>query len=263
MKKFLRETDEFFSSYVPPMTRRLLYLQFLGVILFKLTSLEGLRDIGQRILVLTPYQAILRGHVWQFFTYQFTNELRFENILWALFYMIIIVSFGAVLENQLGARRYGWLIVLNGLAAGMVHCGLAFALKMPEVPAYGFRGGILMMLTLTTIWFPRMPVNLMGFIPLQMRIAAAITAIILAFDLLQDMSQMGRSIGLVYHAIDFGSIAFGVLVAYTPRVLSAFDNVNIPGRKRKGRVVPMSMGHPGRHTDPDDRYNDPHWKLDQ
>jgi len=73
--------------------------------------------------------------------------------------------------------------------------------------------------------------------------------------------------GSVSHLGHVAGIVAGAIMLKYPQILSYFASLRVPFFQKKGPKVAYrntaNMGHPGRHSDPDDRYNDPHWYLDQ
>src|SRR5690606_2269161 len=110
------------------------------------------------------------------------------------------------------------------------------------------------------IWFPHTRVYVWFLLPVPLRLLALIFGIFMALSIFSG----GLSAGGVSQIAHLSGIAAGILLIKFPRTLNFLDDVQIPGtRRRPKRVKRVSMGHPGRHTDPDDRYDDPHWRLDQ
>ena len=65
---------------------------------------------------------LAHGYVWQFVTYQFMHS----GFLHLLFNGWAIYSFGLALESQLGARRFGALMLASGILGGVLQSIAAF-----------------------------------------------------------------------------------------------------------------------------------------
>jgi membrane associated rhomboid family serine protease len=273
MKQFLRETDQFFAEHMPPVTRKLFYINvlvFVGAMVLRMFGPVGTAIID-RALVLTPYQAVLQGHVWQFVTYMFMHG-SFMHLFWN---MLALFFFSRLVEQQMGGRRYLWFLLLAGIAGGIAHTALAFIVQATDASPgraapiatglVGFSGAIFAILTAAVIWFPRMRVLVMFMFPVPLRVMAVIWGLIMMASMIEGIrlyGPMGGPVSELAHAV---GVIVGIILVKNPSLLDFFEDARIPFlmRPRPRRVSRVSMGHPGRHTDPDDRYNDPHWKLDQ
>jgi membrane associated rhomboid family serine protease len=266
MAGVLRDIDNFFSEHMPEVTRRLFYLCIAiylvdFILRVVLSGAPGVLSLVDRVLVLTPRQAVLQGHLWQFLTYMFTHG-SFGHLLGN---MIGLFFFGGLIEREMGSRRYLWMMLVAGLMGGLMHTTLAFGLGRTGVGLVGFSGAVFALLTAAAMWFPHMRVLVMFVIPVPMRVLAIVFGVIMALGILEELRFGGLMGGSVSHMAHFGGVLAAVLLIRAPRVLDWLEDLYIPGitRRRPRRVRRISMGHPGRHSDPDDLYNDPHWYLDQ
>lgn len=274
MRDFLRETDSFFAQHMPGITRRFLYVNFLVTILYWIVTAifahnEVVSGVIRRVFVLVPEQAILQGHLWQFLIGIFNHD----NFFHLFGNMLVLFFFGPLVEREMGSRRFGWLLVLSGLAGGMIHCALAFAMGRPEVGLLGFSAAGFAILTLATVWFPQTRVMVMLMFPVPLRVLAVIIGIFLALGILENIRMWGFMGGRVSHEAHLAGILTALALIRFRWFLNWLEGVEIPFVTRGGaRIIPIGrrrgggrfgMGHPGRHTDPDDLYNDPHWYLDQ
>ena len=265
MKNLLREMDSSLSGYMPPVTRGLFYSLFLCYVLISLLEIIGqgtpfVLEITGRIFELTPNQAIFQGHVWQFLL----HPLNSGGALPLLFYMLTLFFLGGLVENRMGGRRMLWFVVLSAVLTGIVHTAWALAVGLGNFPLLGMGPVDLAMFTVITLWYPRVTIRFMFLIPLQIRVVALVTGILIALDVLSAMSRLGVAAGIAGSIALLSSVPIAIWLVKFPRVLDFFDDTHFPfTRRRPKKVARMSMGHPGRHSDPDDLYNDPHWKLDQ
>ena len=99
---------------------------------------------------------------------------------------------------------------------------------------------------------------------MQMRMLVFLLAILWGLNVLKPVTTSGLAMGLAPVVPEITAIILTFLLARYGAVLDFLAGIGRGGRHRKSaKVVRMNMGHPGRHTDPDDLYDDPHWKLDQ
>ncbi|MCC5876551.1 MAG: rhomboid family intramembrane serine protease [Candidatus Sumerlaeia bacterium] len=278
MRDFLRETDGFFAQYMPGITRRFFYINVLVTLVYWIATAifaqnEMMAGLIRRVFILVPEQAILQGNIWQFLISIFNHD----NFFHLFGNMLVLFFFGPLVEREMGTRRFGWFLILAGLAGGLVHCILAFAMGRPEVGLLGFSGAGFAILTAATLWFPNIRVMLMLMIPVPLRVLAVIIGIFLALGILENIRMWGFMGGRVSHEAHLAGVLMALALIRFRWILRLLEGIEIPFVTRRGaRIIPIGrgkgkrrgtqrfgMGHPGRHTDPDDLYNDPHWYLDQ
>ncbi len=266
MNGFFKDTDQFFSQFMPPVARTFFYMNIVVFMLaFLLAEVMPLAGLFDRLFVLTPAQAVLQGNIWQFFTYMIT-----QAEFWHLFAnMIVLFFFGGLVERHMGGRPFFWLVLASGFLAGVAHTILAFATGNAQVGLIGFSGAGFAILTAAVIYFPHARVLLMFMIPMPMRVFAVIIGVLMGMTILADLQTHGLMGGGISHTAHLVGIAVGIILVKYPVFLYLLEDLRIPFLMRRrpkairgggGRV---GMGHPGRHSDPDDRYDDPHWRLDQ
>lgn len=257
MKEFLRETNDFFAGYMAPVTRKIFYanvLVFLFMFLvFLLAGNSFLTSLVDRIFILRPSQAVFQGHIWQFFTYMFAHGDAFHLLM----NMLVLFFFGSLVENQLGSQRFFWFVILSGFAGAVAHTVYFLIAGAPQMGLLGFSGATFAILMAAAIWFPRTKVLFMFLIPVPLRLLVAIIGF---FTFVGLLGASGNGVSHLAHAAGF---LMGFFFVKLPFTLNFFARLRFPWQRRRARVVPLSMGHPGRHSDPDDRYDDPHWRLDQ
>lgn len=260
MKEFLRETDQFFREYLPDVTRKTFYwLTLTYLITFPLALFAP--AIFDRLFVLTPSQAVLQGHVWQFGTFL----LAHANTIHLLSNVLALVFLGPLIENHMDdGRRFWWFLVLSGFAGGILHTAAALALGAGDIGLVGFSGAIFALIVAALLWFPRITVYVFFILPVPLRVLCAFAGVLYGLVVLHDISKLGILGGSVSHLAHLVGLAMGWLLVRYPAILDRLESVQIPFLQRgRPRMVRLGMGHPGRHSDPDDRYNDPHWRLDQ
>lgn len=265
MNTFLRETNDFFSQYMPPVTRRFFYVISVCFLVFLTMTVLGsggiIGNLADRIFVLRPMEAVGQFHIWQFATYMFAHA----GFLHFFLNILVLFFFGRLIEDYLGERRFFWFIMLSGITGGVLHTILCYTFNTPQIGLLGFSGAIYGLMTAAVLLYPRMTVYFF-FFPVPMQVLGAIFGFMLVIFLLGDLKNGFRGGDGVSHVAHAGGVLAAFLLLKFPGILRFFSRLELPRflrrrSRRKARVI--GMGHPGRHSDPDDRYNDPHWYLDQ
>jgi len=263
-----RETDLLLSDHMPTVTRRLFWA--VGISFFLFTILR-LSDIGvmiaSRLAYLKASEAILQGHLWQFVAYPLAPDPGriVDSVLATVLNLLMLFFFGRIIEEPMGSRRFFWFLLLTTLLTGFAHALFALGVGATRVPLFGLLPISLALLTAAVIWYPDAIVRFLFFIPMPMKFLGGISAALLLIGVMANVSVAGWPDG---YAASVGLVAPPLIVWALLRYARLLDFCedlwwHNPFRKGPKPVKRMSMGHPGRHSDPDDRYNDPHWKLDQ
>lgn len=265
MRQLLRQLDQFLGDYVPPATRKMMYILVAAFVAMNLllAAAGGAAWGGwvRRAFVLRPDQFLLQGNLWQAFTYM----LGHSGAMHLLGNLIGLGIFGGMVEERLGVRRYWWFAMIAGVTAALVHVAVAFVLGRSEVGLMGFSAAVLAMLVAAAMWFPRQQIMVMLMFPIPLGILALLYGAFLMLSMVEDIrtfNLMGNKVSTLAHLVGF---LMGIIMVKNPGILDRLEFVHIPflTKKRRKPARVLSMGHPGRHSDPDDRYNDPHWFLDQ
>jgi hypothetical protein len=126
--------------------------------------------------------------------------------------MLVLWMFGRHIEPIYGSRE-----MLAFYLAGVVVSGLCHIL-ISSAPVVGASGGVMAVVFLTAMHFPRMTVLFMLVIPIELRWLAVLYA---ATDLLGAFNPRGSAIA---HAAHLGGAAFGVLYKYNNwRIMGLVD----------------------------------------
>ncbi|MBI1293118.1 rhomboid family intramembrane serine protease [bacterium] len=268
MNRTFRETDYLLSEHMPIVTRRIFWAIIAA---FFIISFAQLIPVGawlaDHLVYLKASQAIFQGNVWQFLLYPFapSDGGMMASVINTAFTLLMLFFFGRMVEEQMGSRRFLWFLTIVAVLTGVVHCAVSAAVGAAAAPLAGFLPLTLAMLLAIVLWYPDAQVRFMFFIPMPMKFLGFLTAALILLGVLGSVSSYGWPVGfaLSLHAIVAPLIAFWLLKRRG--VLDFFEDIwwHNPLRRGPKPVRRMSMGHPGRHSDPDDRYNDPHWKLDQ
>ena len=118
------------------------------------------------------------------------------------FNMIVLYMFGPLVERRIGTKRFLYAYFISGIAAA-----LAFALYS-QSSALGASGAIMGILGLTIMLFPDLQVLFLFFIPMSMRTAGIIVAVI---DFLGLLGIGPSGIANISH---LAGLAFGIAYGY-------------------------------------------------
>ena len=167
--------------------------------------------------------AVLRGYVWQLFTYLFLHG----GLGHLLINMFVLWMFGADIERAWGKRKFYFYYFLCGIGAGLINVAVkaliypldSVAMKQPTIGASGAIYGVLIA---AAVLFPDRQVWLIPFpVTLPMRAYVAIMAAIEFFGTLgaggDNVSHLchvgGMLVGYIY--LRRGSFLFGFRNRYS------------------------------------------------
>jgi membrane associated rhomboid family serine protease len=263
-----REQDELLAQYAPHYTRRIIYTIVISSIiwLFLQSLLAPAEPLLSRITGIRADQAILQGHVWQFLLYPWgpvTIPSSIPGILNLVFTVILFMWLGGRVENEMGSRRFLRLLAALIIAPAVVQALALLLLRAGSVPFYGFGGVLLALFTVVVLWSPREQIMIFFVIPMQLRLLALFVGIYTLLTIALAMRAEGTAVGFASQLILVLAPPLAYALLRYPGILDRLEDFPKRRRRRSAKIVPISMGHPGRHSDPDDRYNDPHWRLDQ
>jgi len=278
--KFFRNINGYLSEYLPAQSKRLCYALFLGLFGWILLSALGnalvgggapgwVRSIADRLLTLSGHQAILQGHVWQFVLPTFTlvpqpGQGPAGVAIGFLLTTAILLMFSRMLEDQEGSDRMFWILATMVVVPSVVYATLDVLTRF-RTPRAGPESLAIGMVVLAGMRNPRAVVHLFMAVPVPLGFLAAFAASLTGLLYVAEMTRIGVPFATADFSQTITACLIAVVWAYKPQYLEWLEDVRIPFlmRRRPKKVSRMNMGHPGRHSDPDDRYNDPHWRLDQ
>lgn len=140
-----------------------------------------------------------------------TSMFMHANFTHLLFNMYALLIFGPLLERRIGSKRFLLLYFIAGIVGS-----LAFAISSPLQPAVGASGAIMGVLGMVIILFPKLKVLFFFVIPMSMRTAGILFALI---------DIVGFAIGGTHigHAAHLGGLAIGLIYGvYLIRKYRAF-----------------------------------------
>jgi len=142
------------------------------------------------------------GMVWTLLTAAFSH---FE--LWHLaLNMIVLWSFGSVLERLLGVRRFVGFYLIAAVVASVSHCFVSVLLGRPDIPALGASGAVSGLLLVYALLFPRHRILIFGVIPVPALIGALGFVALDIWGLIAQSQGGGLPIG---HGAHLGGAACG------------------------------------------------------
>ena len=135
-----------------------------------LVALIGRADGGGllRHLLFQP-AAVLRGEVWQPFTYALVYPLHAQGIFGFLISLYFFYVVGSQVEVTIGSRRFLQFFLLTPAAGALITIPFAYLLGFPGIVVPGLWGALGALTILFAHHFAHQPVYLMFFLPVQGR----------------------------------------------------------------------------------------------
>lgn len=155
-------------------------------------------------LKLDPQRTIFGGEVWRLLTYGFCHSTG--GLLHILFNMWVLWMFGRLVEPLYGSREFLAFYLLAIVASGLCFLGVD-AVTPVHLPAVGASGGVMAVVILTAMHYPRMTVLVMFVLPVELRWLA------IAYVVLDATGMLEGDIG-VAHSAHLGGAAFAFLYHY-------------------------------------------------
>tara|TARA_R110002111_G_scaffold262289_1_gene337785 strand:+ start:65160 stop:66014 length:855 start_codon:yes stop_codon:yes gene_type:complete len=139
--------------------------------------------------------------IWRFVTYGFCHSTA--SLGHIFFNMFVLWMFGRSVEPILGSREFLAFYLMGIVISGICHVAIS-----PN-PVIGASGGVMSVVFLTAMYFPRMTVLLMFIFPIELRWLAVLYAVVDVFGFVSP--QQGDSTA---HFAHLGGAAFGVAYKY-------------------------------------------------
>lgn len=151
------------------------------------------------------WEHLAAGHVWVLVTSVFSHNLLLHLVV----NMIVLMSFGPLLERIMGSGRFLAFYLAAGIIGSLAHALTSMLLiGNPGQPALGASSAIAGMLLLTALVFPRARILLLFVIPLPAIVAALAFVAIDIWGLVAQMEGGGLPIG---HGAHLGGAFVGLL----------------------------------------------------
>ncbi|MCM2281389.1 MAG: rhomboid family intramembrane serine protease [Bdellovibrionaceae bacterium] len=153
---------------------------------------------------LVSWDALLDGRIWVLLTSAFSHNLGFHILL----NMLVLQSFGGLMEQVLGSFRFFRFYLVAGILASLTHATIsAFVLDQPDLPALGASGAIAGTVALFALLFPKEKLLIFGLLPLPAIWGAVV---IVALDLWGLYVQAGGGGLPIGHGAHLGGAFTGV-----------------------------------------------------
>ena len=194
---------------------------------------------------LTSPRHLAAGRYWTLLTSVFSHAE-----LWHLvFNMVVLVSFGRILELLMGTRRFVAFYLTAGIVASLGHCAVsAWLLHRPDTMALGASGALSAVLVVFALAFPRERILIFGIVPIPAWVGALAFAGLDLWGLSAQAHGGGLPIG---HGAHLAGAAFG-LVAWFAGLRDTFRRPeppsSAPHRWAGGFPPPPYRTVPGREN---------------
>lgn len=174
------------------------------------------------ILALDRESIFASFQIWRFVTYGFCHSL--SGLGHIFFNMFVLWMFGRSIEPILGSREFLVFYLIGVVISGICHIAISGA------PVIGASGGVMAVVFLTAMYFPRMTVLLMFILPIELRWLAVLYALVDVFGVLNPGGDG------VAHVAHLGGAAFGIAYKYFGWNLSSNFNTKWNQLKLKRSV---------------------------
>lgn len=154
---------------------------------------------------LVSWRHLEEGRVWTLLTALFSHNLLFHLLI----NMIVLASFGPMLERAMGAGRFLAFYLVAGAVGSLAHAAASnFLIGAPAQPALGASSALAGVLLLFALAFPKSKVLLFFVIPLPAIVAALAFVAIDIWGLVVQIEGGGLPIG---HGAHLGGALTGVV----------------------------------------------------
>jgi membrane associated rhomboid family serine protease len=169
-----REGPSFLGSFVER-GRVCKWLVGINIVVFLVQVLTGPRGSVPDLHFTQTFDLnvnrVLHGEIWRLFTHAFLHD---PNTIWHILWnMLFLWWFGSDMEDLYGPREFLTFYLGGCLASGLLFFFSSLA-WMPSATALGASGGVMAVVTLCAIHYPRRPVYLFFFLPLPLWMFVAI-----------------------------------------------------------------------------------------
>ena len=144
--------------------------------------------------------------IWRLVMYGFCHDARPGHLTHIIFNMFILWMFGRAIQPIYGSREFLAFFLAGVVISGVCHVGVQF-FEPGTGGVIGASGGVMAVVFLTAMVYPRMKVLLFFVIPIQLRWLAVMYAVADVMGFIQGESS-------VAHAAHLGGAAFGIAYKY-------------------------------------------------
>lgn len=148
------------------------------------------------------------GRIWTLLTAAFSQAA----FLHLLINMIVLHSFGGVVESIMGSRRFVWFYLIAAVFSSLCHCFTSsLLLRRGDVGALGASGVMSGLLLIFALLFPKRKILLFGFVPVPALVGALGFIALDIWGLVAQSQGHGLPIG---HSAHLGGSLCGLLVYF-------------------------------------------------
>ena len=173
-----------------------LYLLGINILIY---ILQSMFPIITQTFLLTPSQVLYQP--WTLITSIFLHG----NLTHLFFNMYALLLFGGLIEALIGSKRFLGAYFISGIFAGIIYTGFQFLFGNPNIGALGASGAIMAIIGLVIVLLPNMRVLFFFVIPMSMRTAGII------FALIDFIGLLGVTATGIAHSAHLGGLLCGVL----------------------------------------------------
>jgi len=190
--------------------------------------LPAIRDL-MATNFLTGWPLLKAGYFWTLLTSEFSHYEWWHIGI----NMLVLWSFGAILERLLGARKFLEFYLVAAVVASLSHCLTSVMIGRPQTMALGASGAISGLLILYALIFPKHKILVFGIIPVPAMAGALAFVGLDVWGLIAQSRGGGLPIG---HGAHLGGALCGALYFY----FSIRGKLQQPGPRPSGPGLSMS-----------------------
>ncbi|MEQ1756410.1 MAG: rhomboid family intramembrane serine protease [Micropepsaceae bacterium] len=154
---------------------------------------------------LVSWNALEEGRYWTLLGSEFSHM----GFLHFFLNMYVLTTFGLIVEQTIGSRRFLGFYLVAAIVASLGHAGVsAYLLAKPELPALGASGALSGIVLLFALMYPRTQLLLFGIVPLPALLGALLFVGLDVVGLIAQSEGGGLPIG---HGAHLGGALTGVL----------------------------------------------------
>lgn len=155
---------------------------------------------------LVSWQHLADGRYWVLVSSAFSHNM----LLHLMINMLVLWSFGRVLEILMGVKRFLAFYLVAAVISGIAHAATSTLLlgRPPELPALGASGAVAGLLLLFSLSFPRQKILIFGILPAPALLAALAFIAIDIWGLTAQLDGGGLPIG---HGAHLGGALTGIV----------------------------------------------------
>jgi rhomboid-like protein len=188
----------------------------LNLVVFVIWNSWGKSEMGYQFMAhnfLVSWDGLFSGRYWTLLTSVFSH-IAFLHFLMN---MLVLRSFGPIMEMTLGTKRFLGFYLLAGIFSSFCHCAVStFLLHQPELPALGASGALSGLVILFSLLYPKEKILIFGVIPVPALFGGLF---LVGLDLWGLSAQAGGGGLPIGHGAHLGGALAGLLYFFIYRFL--------------------------------------------